>query len=445
MMEEYASVAHARTLCGNPGSAGDGTGGQSTMSVKCGRFWLHPFGFGCVAIAVIAAVASTAFAEAPRFAQDRFAIGFWVDPPAGADMEARYAEIAEANFTLVLGGFGAGTPETVKRQLALCEKFNLKALVVSAGLQPNQLPDGPACWGYSLRDEPNAADFPALRTMVDQIRAARPGKLAYINLFPNYANKQQLGTDTYQEHVTRFVDEVGVDVLSMDHYPLMTPERDNRQAYCDNLEVMRQNALRRNIPFWNFFNTMPFGPHFDPTEAQLRWQIYTSLAYGAKGVLYFCYWTPRGGEFPKGGAIITAEGRRTRHYDQARRINAAVKNLGPMLMKLTSTEVRRVGPEADPAKALSGSGIRAITKGDYLIGLFRHADGRRAVLLNNYSFAHTAWPTVTFDADPEKVVEVDPAGGKEIPVLDDSPDMEGLQVSLDAGDGRLFLLPAAGG
>ena len=34
---------------------------------------------------------------------------------------------------------------------------------------------------------------------------------------------------------------------------------------------------------------MPFAGHSDPTEAQLAWQIFTSLAYGAKGILYFCY------------------------------------------------------------------------------------------------------------------------------------------------------------
>jgi len=31
--------------------------------------------------------------------------------------------------------------------------------------------------------------------------------------------------------------------------------------------------------------------------------------------------------------------------------------------------------------------------------------------------------------------------GEEHPVRDDSPAMEGLQVSLDSGEGRLFLLP----
>ena len=382
-----------------------------------------------------------------RFVQDRFAIGFWVDPPADEKMGSRYTEIAEANFTVVLGGFGARAPDTVAKQLALCEKYGLKALVWSHGVAPKDLPEGPACWGYMVRDEPNANDFAALRERVDAIRDARPGKLAYINLFPNYANKRQLGTDTYEEYVARFVVETDVDVLSMDHYPVFKPDADGRDAYCANLDVMRTYALQRNIPFWNFFNTLPFGPHTDPTEAQLRWQIYTSIAYGAKGVLYFCYYTPFSREFPKGGAIIGRDGRLTRHYDQARRINAQIKNLGPTLMQLTSTGVVHVRPGDDPAHVLASTPIRNLThmrddpKPDYLIGAFKHADGRRAVMLNNYRFAYTAWPTVEFDADPAQVVEVDKGSGEQVPVIDDSPDMDGLQISLDAGEGRLFLLP----
>jgi len=390
---------------------------------------------------VVGVTTATAAGEEQRFVQDRFAIGFWVDPPMDDKADARYKEIAEANFTLVLGGFGARTVDGVKRQISLCEKYGLRALVSRAKLEPDALPDAPVVWGYMIRDEPNAADFGGLRETCDAIRAVRPGKLCYINLFPNYANERQLGTKTYEEHVRRFADEVDTAVLSMDHYPMMKPGRDARSAYCENLEVMRQNALRKQVPFWNFFNTMPFGPHSDPTEAQLRWQIWTSLAYGAKGVLYFCYYTPSGGTFPKGGAIIARDNRRTRHYDQAKRINAQVRNLGPTLMKLTSRTVHRVKPEDDPAKILAGSPIKALSKGDYLVGTFGHADGRRAVLLNNYHFAYTAWPTVAFDAPAAKVVEVCPDTGKEVPLRDDSPAMEGTQLSLDAGMGRLLLLP----
>jgi hypothetical protein len=239
------------------------------------------------------------------------------------------------------------------------------------------------------------------------------------------------------------VREVHPDVLSMDHYPHFTPEADGRDTYCENLEVMREQSLGAGVPFWNFFNTMPFGGHADPTEAQLRWQINASLAYGAKGVMYFCYWTPSGKEFPKGGAIIRRDGTRTRHYEEARRLNARLKQLGPTLMQLTSTGVYRVRPKADPAAALQGSPIRSLTKGDYLVGAFKHSDGRRAVLLQNYHFAYSAWPTVEFDAAPGEVLEVSPATGKSAPVADDSPDMPGLQISLDAGDARLFLLPSA--
>jgi hypothetical protein len=192
---------------------------------------------------------------------------------------------------------------------------------------------------------------------------------------------------------------------------------------------------------------MPYGPHTDPTEAQLRWQVYASIAYGARGVLYFCYWTPQGGEFPKGGAIITADGRRTRHYEEAKRINAALKNLGPVLMQLHSKAVVRIGPDTDPGKALAGTPLVTIRRddvdppNDYLVGVFTHADGRRAALIVNYAFVYSSWPTVEFDARPSDVREVDQATGREVAVIDDSPAMEGVQLALDAGSGRLFLMP----
>ncbi len=388
------------------------------------------------------AIASAAEPPGQRFAQDRIAIGFWVDPPADENMPLYYEQIAKANFTVVLGGFGARTPETVARQLALCEKHDLKALVGLYTTPADQLPTGPACWGYMVKDEPSVKDFPELAKRVNEIRRARPGKLAYINLYPSYASPEQLGVDNYDTHVERFMTEVNTDVLSMDYYPYMSPERDTRHRYCENLAVMRRVSLEHGIPFWNFFNAMPFGAHDDPTESQLRWQIYTSLAYGARGVLYFCYWTPKGREFPKGGAIVTAEGRLTRHYDQATRINAAVKALGPTLMKLSSTAVVRIRPQDDATALLGGMPIRSLTPGDYLVGVFTHADGRRAVMLNNYYYDRTAWPTVAFDADDAQVLEVSAKDGGLAPIIDDSPAMEGLQVSLDSGQGRLFVLPA---
>ncbi len=415
------------------------------------------------------------------FKQDQFVISFWVDPPADEQMDKRYKEIADAHFNLVLGGFGAKTEVNVNRQLDLCEKYGMKAIVSLPGYvkgaiaggeaaadvkRHESFPDHKACWGYMLRDEPSAEDFPNLSYMVDYLRENRPGKLAYMNLFPNYASPKQLGTESYKEHVVRFVTEVNPDVICMDHYPYMEPDisalnldqtsdwvldkenplidKISRLGYCENLAVLREVALEKGIPFWNFFNVMPFGHHSDPTEAQLRWQVYTSIAYGAKGVLYFCYQSPpgsHGSTFEKGGAILTVNGRKTRHYEEAKRINYAIKNLGNTLINLESTAVHRITRKDDPDVILKGTGINSLSKGDYLVGEFLHSDGRRTILINNYSYAYTTWATVVFDAEPRDVFEVDQNTGLEEILIDDSPDMDGLQISLNSGAGRLFILP----
>jgi hypothetical protein len=384
-----------------------------------------------------------------RFIQDRFGIGLWVDPPADENLDARYKQLKEAGFTFVISFHANGnTPVQAQQVLDVCDKYDLKVLLSYQGVPLTDLIDGPACWGYCLKDEPNAAEFGDLRTKVDLVRSQRPGKLGYINLFPNYASPWgQLGAVNYDEYVRLFVQNVEPDVLSMDHYPQFKPGVDGRDGYCSDLAVMRKYALQKDIPFWNFFNVMPYGPHTDPTESQLRWQIYSSLTYGAKGVMYFCYYTPEGGEFPKGGAIIGVDNEPTRHYEQATRINHEILNLGPTLMKLTSTGIHRIQPgnTDTPATILQGTVISDIRRDavdpelNLLVGTFQHEDGRQAVMLMNYEFAYTSWPTVDFTSS--NVVEVDKKTGQEKPVKDDSPNMEGLQLSLDAGDARLFLIP----
>ncbi len=383
-------------------------------------------------------------AAADGFVQDRFAIGLWVPPLDTTNRTARYRELRDANFNLVIGSGGLER----KEQLRLCERFGLRALVPPEG-KPSRPPDSAACWGYLLADEPSAADFPALAGRVARLRQSDPGRLGYINLFPNYASPAQLGTSDYEEHVRRFVETVRPEVLSMDHYPNQRPDADTREAYLRNLETMRRHSVAAGIPFWNFFHSMPFADRIDPTEAQVRWMIHASLAHGSKGVLYFCYWTPgkgnKGtGEFPKGGAILTAEGRRTRHYDEARRINAGLLKWGPTLLQLTGEGVLS-GTTGAAESVWSGSGIRSLSRvgsdpeSRFLVGTLRHRDGRRAVLLVNDGTAYTAWPTVAFDGSAE-VLEVSREDGSAMPVIDDSPELPGLQLSFGAGDARLFLL-----
>ena len=132
-----------------------------------------------------------------RFVQDRIGIGLWSDPPLDQQADAHYASIAEANFSFVIGNFGASTPAGVAKQLSLGEKYGLKIIVSTAGLPHNQLPTNAACWGYYVADEPGPGAFAGLRQTADSLRAARPGKLAFINMLPDYAPAWALGNEAY--------------------------------------------------------------------------------------------------------------------------------------------------------------------------------------------------------------------------------------------------------
>ena len=142
-----------------------------------------------------------------------------------------------------------------------------------------------------------------------------------------------------------------------------------------------------------------FGEH-DPTEVQLRWQAFTSIVYGAKGLLYFCYWNPsyQGSTFPTEGSIMAATGPNgtyapTAHYAQAQKINANLLVYGGYLLHATSTAVLHLPlgyTATDPSFTLGAgafvTGIVCTSRqglpgcpdavATYLIGQFLLEDGR---------------------------------------------------------------------
>ena len=78
----------------------------------------------------------------------------------------------------------------------------------------------------------------------------------------------------------------------------------------------------------------------------------------------------------------------------------------------------------------------------------RLPDKRTAVLVNNNNIDFNLWPTIEF-AQPwgnntDALREIDPVSGRAIPLLDESPLMAGFQLELQAGMGRLMVMPDVG-
>ena len=159
--------------------------------------------------------------------------------------------------------------------------------------------DHPAALGFFLRDEPNAAMMPGLGRVAAVVKEALPNHWSYVNLYPIHARAQQLGTADYETHVRIFLRDFHPPFLSWDNYSLINGEMLDR--FYANLEVIRRLALEVGVPFWNCIlgNTTFF--LMEPSDATLHLQVYSTLAYGGRGIQYFTYITPEVGNYRLGG------------------------------------------------------------------------------------------------------------------------------------------------
>ncbi len=395
-------------------------------------------------LVLFALAASGAYAAGPPpkpFQQDKLVIGFWGDPPVDGAIDARYAEVKAAHFNVVLGGMGADTPDKARKQRDACEKQGLKVIFSTYGLPIDKLCNCDTTYGFLVRDHPSVADFAFVRSRIDDIHRLRPTKLPFVNLFPSTASAAELGAAAYGDYLHEFVKAVRPQVLCFDHYPSFAPEADGRAGFCENLDVFRALSFEHDVPFWCFVKAMAYGSSAVPTEAQIRWQVYAALAHGATGILYSCYSTPPEGSGFVGAGIIGPDGTPTERYAQVTHLNAALACLGPALVKLHCADVARVGAGAPSPASLPFTIASKDANDEWLVGVFERDGGGPALLLMNYrDQGNDAVVTLTPGAPGAKLLEVSKSTGNAEALADGDPALDGIQLTLAPGDGRLILV-----
>eukprot|EP00037_Helgoeca_nana_P024501 m.260878 g.260878 ORF g.260878 m.260878 type:complete len:576 (+) comp26653_c0_seq2:155-1882(+) len=102
-----------------------------------------------------------------------------------------------------------------------------------------------------------------------------------------------------------------------------------------------------------------------------------------------------------------------------------------------------------PCAGYGGEPGSPVVGHDLLLSTATHTDGRRAITLMNWDGVFTAAPTIVIPsatvnttASPTKLplIEIDPITGHEVLAVDDIPELPGLQLVLEAGEARLFLI-----
>lgn len=292
----------------------------------------------------------------------------------------------------------------------------------------DQVRHHPAVFGYYLRDEPPASYFPGLATVAGIIKEKHPGAWPYVNLFPNYATPDQLGAKTYDDYVQKFVDVCKPPILSYDHYAILEGNG-FRPEYFANLEALHRASIKYHTPFGQIVLSVGCLSYREPTMTDMRFQVYTSLAYGAKGLAYFKYFTPGAGNYRNGP--IDQFGHETPLWSSIRQINLQVGKLAPTLLQLTSNAVYHFGTVPPGCSGPPTDSLVKAMSGNILVGDFTHANGARYVLVVNKDFNLSAlgWPQLRKSAS--KVQFVSPYDGTLQP-------FDGEYVWLAPGQGTLL-------
>jgi hypothetical protein len=362
--------------------------------------------------------------------------------------------IAECHFTVA----GFVWPE----DLPACERLGLAAIVVpeSVFLSPKEwaaLPEAeveakiravaqrtaqsPAVLGYFITDEPGASHFPALARAVAAVKKYAPGKLAYINLFPDYATmgeagKSQLETPSYPEHLERFIREVRPQFLSYDNYQVEyandLKKTKETASYFQNLLEIRRVSLKYGLPFWNIVASNQLRPQATiPSPSNLLLQAYTTLAAGGRGLSWYTYYS-QGYKY----APVDESGNKTLTWHYLREVNRQVAVLGPTMNRLRSTGVYFSSPlPAEGLPALPGQVTAAAEcAAPLMIGEFKGTDDIDFIMVVNLSLEKSAKFRIQTVVPAKKLEIISAEDGSLLPLNND----EGLW--LVAGQGALIRL-----
>ncbi len=259
----------------------------------------------------------------------------------------------------------------------------------------------PALWGDYPVDEPNAKDFAHMDAVIKRYNKLFPGQLAFVNLYPIYANTapkgispelqkvpSQLGTTTYKEHVDMYVETVATDYICFDSYPFTGPFA----SYLENLDIVGTACRQSGRDMWVIIQTGAWKAEALLDEHQIRWQSYLCLAYGTKIIMHASY-SP--GWWNETTSCVNKAGDKNVTYGYVHNINAELHALSDVFMKYDSlgvypcgnisgadacmvkqieAQAARNAERATPAERKLLAGIQA--DGAVIAGCFKRRKGR---------------------------------------------------------------------
>jgi hypothetical protein len=186
-------------------------------------------------------------------------------------------------------------------------------------------------------------------------------------------------------------------------------------------------------PFLNIIQANTIEKHWRlPNATEMRWLVFTTMAYGGHGISYFTYWGP-----PAYNGLYV-DGKPSSRVQEVAALNAEIAKFGPALLALESVAVYHTAPlpygtEAIPAEAP----VQVAGPGKFVLGLFGESGRPAAFMIVNRDYEHGAEAELKVALPGSRLQELDRKTGQWSKGTALRRDRT-VRIQLPPGDGRLF-------
>ncbi len=382
---------------------------------------------------------------------------FW-PPTPGYITDEQYKLLADAGVNWVMGAGEEtlATPENQRRMLELCAKYGI-GMTVSDGNFGGALlnkseaqiaaavaryKNVPAAYGFYILDEPfNPNQY--LNAYVS-LKKAAPDAYMHLNFLPSGSYGSEAIFKAQMNDWARLTAASGypLDYLMFDRYPFpLQAGAMDRAGFFANVRSCYEVGLKNDVKTGLYIQTVCQEVAFRrPTDSEIRYQMYASLAFGYKQLSFFTWFTPVNRSEPFKDGIIAPDGTPNAHYETVKTINHEILAIGETLVKCDALEVWFNGPDTYGQPAVPADFFVQADKNDSVILSFlRHKEtGRNYLMVVNNNFSAKQEIALTFDEAIKSISEVSRADGSlKALTLNDRK----LTVTLPAGDAMLIALP----
>lgn len=346
-------------------------------------------------------------------------------------------------------------------------------------------------YGFDV-DEPREKEFKHLALWTEYFRSLKKenpiaSKLYFVNLFGVQA------VDNYISYINAWINIGKPSILGFDNYSVWD---DNLAAnygdeigsdwagdYFYNFEIYRQASIINHIPFVNWvlihkhYSSYSKRYYRRTTAEELRFQVYSSLAYGSKGIFYYNFWNPppkkNKNSWNEEYGILNYDGSVSELYSPVKKINEELTLISDTLLQLSNIgtyqnynsisatnkvlEKKIDISSSDPRTVfgirtftdnvgltkdeISNKFIRNIDNVNALVGLFKNPAGSKFFILVNKERKKSEEFVVTFDknkvANANKIFNFRSGKKLKFDGLDKNKNPF-IKIILPAGDGILF-------